>query len=250
MIVIDPGHGGIDPGANGANGIVEKELVLTFAQQLKKKLEVIRPLPGCPDTRPGRVHLARRPRPCGAGGQGRSLHLDPCRFDLRRAGCPGADGLYRLGTGLGRRIRPASPIARTRPMRRPASKRATGPTTCRHPQELTLRETRSFSHRFAGRLVGELDSVAQPEQKSPPAGALPGAAGARRAVRAARAWLSLEPEGPRPVSSPMSGAARTIASMGVADRPVLRDAVGATGSRRSFTIDTVWISVAGARFLG
>ena len=38
--MIDPGHGGIDPGA-AARAVVEKDLVLAFAQRLKKKLEAI-----------------------------------------------------------------------------------------------------------------------------------------------------------------------------------------------------------------
>ena len=38
-IVIDPGHGGIDGGAEGVNGTVEKAVTLAFATELKKKLE-------------------------------------------------------------------------------------------------------------------------------------------------------------------------------------------------------------------
>lgn len=38
-VVIDPGHGGIDGGAEGANGTVEKELTLSFARELRKALE-------------------------------------------------------------------------------------------------------------------------------------------------------------------------------------------------------------------
>jgi N-acetylmuramoyl-L-alanine amidase len=38
-IVIDPGHGGIDGGAEGVNGTVEKSITLAFAFELKKKLE-------------------------------------------------------------------------------------------------------------------------------------------------------------------------------------------------------------------
>lgn len=38
-IVIDPGHGGIDGGAEGVNGTVEKSVTLAFAAELKKKLE-------------------------------------------------------------------------------------------------------------------------------------------------------------------------------------------------------------------
>ncbi len=37
-IVIDPGHGGKDPGAIAANGLKEKDIVLKIAQKLKKRL--------------------------------------------------------------------------------------------------------------------------------------------------------------------------------------------------------------------
>ncbi|MCB2106691.1 MAG: N-acetylmuramoyl-L-alanine amidase [Rhodobacteraceae bacterium] len=39
VIAIDPGHGGIDPGAIGLSGVYEKNLTLAAAQQLKAKLE-------------------------------------------------------------------------------------------------------------------------------------------------------------------------------------------------------------------
>lgn len=38
-IVLDPGHGGIDGGAEGLNGTVEKTVTLAFAKELKAKLE-------------------------------------------------------------------------------------------------------------------------------------------------------------------------------------------------------------------
>lgn len=38
-VVIDAGHGGIDGGAEGANGTVEKDVTLAFAGELKKMLE-------------------------------------------------------------------------------------------------------------------------------------------------------------------------------------------------------------------
>lgn len=38
-VVIDPGHGGIDGGARGLNGTVEKTITLAFSLELKKKLE-------------------------------------------------------------------------------------------------------------------------------------------------------------------------------------------------------------------
>ncbi|WP_309084530.1 N-acetylmuramoyl-L-alanine amidase [Chelativorans sp.] len=38
-VALDPGHGGIDGGARGVNGTFEKAITLTFAEELKKKLE-------------------------------------------------------------------------------------------------------------------------------------------------------------------------------------------------------------------
>ena len=39
VIVIDPGHGGVDPGAVGVSGIYEKDVVLDAARELKRQLE-------------------------------------------------------------------------------------------------------------------------------------------------------------------------------------------------------------------
>ena len=39
LIVIDPGHGGVDPGARGYNGAQEKDVVLRFSHELRRHLE-------------------------------------------------------------------------------------------------------------------------------------------------------------------------------------------------------------------
>jgi N-acetylmuramoyl-L-alanine amidase len=41
LIVIDPGHGGPDLGATGISGIFEKDIVLSFAKELARKLKTI-----------------------------------------------------------------------------------------------------------------------------------------------------------------------------------------------------------------
>ncbi len=38
-VVIDPGHGGVDPGSTGLSGLLEKDLALDYAFELKRQLE-------------------------------------------------------------------------------------------------------------------------------------------------------------------------------------------------------------------
>lgn len=39
VVVIDPGHGGVDPGTTSSSGVTEKDVVLAFAKVLKAELE-------------------------------------------------------------------------------------------------------------------------------------------------------------------------------------------------------------------
>ncbi|MGO8840486.1 MAG: N-acetylmuramoyl-L-alanine amidase [Methyloceanibacter sp.] len=39
VVVLDPGHGGVDPGTSSASGTTEKDVVLAFAKTLKQRLE-------------------------------------------------------------------------------------------------------------------------------------------------------------------------------------------------------------------
>lgn len=41
VIVIDPGHGGVDPGAVGASGVYEKNIALAMGRELKERLDAM-----------------------------------------------------------------------------------------------------------------------------------------------------------------------------------------------------------------
>ena len=61
LVMLDPGHGGKDPGAIGISGTYEKQVALATAFELKRQLEAERPLPGRADPHTRRVHSAGRP---------------------------------------------------------------------------------------------------------------------------------------------------------------------------------------------
>jgi N-acetylmuramoyl-L-alanine amidase len=163
VIMLDPGHGGVDPGAAAQAGMFEKDIVFAYAQLLKKKLEaegryrvlmtrdqdVFIPLGE-------RVRLAQRAKAhlfisihadSIAGGQQdvrgftvytgseRASDADSARLADRENQADSAAGIE-VGEGAAEEV---SDILR----------------------DLTIRETRAFSHSFATRLVGELDTVAR-----------------------------------------------------------------------------------------
>ncbi len=39
VVVLDPGHGGVDPGAVGRSGVFEKDIVLAYSREIKRQLE-------------------------------------------------------------------------------------------------------------------------------------------------------------------------------------------------------------------
>ena len=104
MIVIDPGHGGVDTGALGRDHAIEKFVVLDFAKVLAAKLragdhyQVV--LTREDDTfvpLGERVRIARRLN----AALFVSIHADALAEQRRRGA--GRDGLHRVGSRLRRR---------------------------------------------------------------------------------------------------------------------------------------------------
>jgi N-acetylmuramoyl-L-alanine amidase len=161
VIMIDPGHGGIDPGAAGSGNVVEKDLVLSFAQRLRKKLE-----------EGGRykvvmtrdqdvfVSLGDRVRTARAAQADLfiSVHADSISGGQEVRGLTVYTGSERASDAdsarLADRENKADAMAGVESGDMPDD-------VSDILMELTVRETRSFSHNFAGRLVGEFDSVAR-----------------------------------------------------------------------------------------
>ncbi|MBF9232470.1 N-acetylmuramoyl-L-alanine amidase [Microvirga alba] len=161
VIVIDPGHGGIDPGAAALTGMVEKDLVLAFGQQLKKKLEAqghYRVL--MTRDQDAFISLGDRVRAARSAKADLfiSIHADSISGGQDVRGLTVYTGAERASDAdsarLADRENKADSIAGVE-----AGDGADDVMDIL--QELTLRETRNFSHSFATRLVGEFDSVAR-----------------------------------------------------------------------------------------
>ncbi|HEV2559026.1 MAG TPA: N-acetylmuramoyl-L-alanine amidase [Microvirga sp.] len=163
VIMLDPGHGGVDPGAAAAGGMVEKDIVFAFAQLFRKKLEaegryrvlmtreqdVFVPLGE-------RVRIAQRAK----ADLFISIHADSIaggQQDVR--GLTIYTGAERASDAdsarLADRENQADAVAGLDPGEQAAEE------VSDILRDLTLRETRAFSHSFASRLVGELDTVAR-----------------------------------------------------------------------------------------
>ena len=192
LVMLDPGHGGKDPGAIGVSGTYEKHVALAAAQELKRQLEAAGRY---------RVELTRArdvfipledrvgsPQQHGA----RPVRLDARRRDDR----PRRARRQRLHPGRApprTRRPPPWRSARTPPTGSPGPASATPPEVAHILASLVRQETRAGSARMARGLVGELD-------QRPAAAAEPGAAcrfrgaeGGRHPKRAGGNGLHVQP---------------------------------------------------------
>jgi len=161
VIMIDPGHGGIDPGAAASGSVVEKDIVLAFAQRLQKKLEA-----------DGRykvlmtrdkdvfISLSDRVRTARAAQADLfiSIHADSISGGQEVRGLTVYTGAERASDAdsarLADRENKADAVAGI-------ESTEVADDVSDILTELMLRETRGFSHSFATRLVSMFDSVAR-----------------------------------------------------------------------------------------
>ncbi|WP_349367331.1 N-acetylmuramoyl-L-alanine amidase [Salinarimonas sp.] len=160
-IVIDPGHGGIDPGAVARGGVHEADVVLEFARHLRRRLEEsgrFRVLM----TREEDVFVALTERVAFARRAGADLFVSIHADSLSSA--PQVSGLTvytnadeasdRASATLAARENQADALAGL------VTEEARG-EIADILRDLTERETRGYSHVFATTLVGGMESVAR-----------------------------------------------------------------------------------------
>ncbi|MGX1306544.1 N-acetylmuramoyl-L-alanine amidase [Amorphus suaedae] len=160
VVVIDPGHGGVDPGAVGKGGVFEKDVVLSFARKLRDDLmasgEVDVRL-----TRDDDRFLSLRQRVEVARGYGAdlfvSIHADSAPQNYVRGAT-----VYTLSE------RPSDAQAAAIAARENRSDVLAGIEADEATDEVTdilidlaRRETKVFSHHFAEEVIDELGTAVQ-----------------------------------------------------------------------------------------
>jgi N-acetylmuramoyl-L-alanine amidase len=159
LIMLDPGHGGIDPGARTSAGVLEKDVVFAFTRRLKTRLEATgryRVL-STRDTDvfvalDERVRLARTAR----ADLLISIHADSISAAPHVRGFTVYTVADRASDEESARLAESENKADQAAGLEPS---AATEEVADILQDLTKRETKAFSHRFAGKLIGELASA-------------------------------------------------------------------------------------------
>lgn len=165
-IVLDPGHGGTDPGAIASSGAFEKDIVFGFAQRLRRSLEASGRYKVVM-TRDHDVFIPLRERVRIAQGAKADLFISLHADSISAAPHIRGSTVY---TGAERATDPESARLAERENKADAAGGHNGSDTPTEIadilQELTVRETRGLSHRFAKRLLGAIKPV-MPLSKKP-----------------------------------------------------------------------------------
>jgi N-acetylmuramoyl-L-alanine amidase len=161
VIVLDPGHGGIDSGARGLGGVQEKALVYEFCAELKRQLDATKRY-RVVMTRDGdqyvnledRVDIAR----AATASLFISVHADTLSEDTEVGGSTVYTVADRASDAEAARIAARENAADRDPGGR---KRQDDPDVAGILFDLKRRETRIFAHIFSRRLVDNLRDAAK-----------------------------------------------------------------------------------------
>ena len=177
MIVIDPGHGGIDSGATGRTGALEKDITLEFSQLLGEKLQETE-LFDVEFTRTDDTFVALGERVDIARSHGARLFVSIHANSFRSRRVRGTV-IYTVSDGASDNM--AAEIAESENQ----SDILAGLDIDENDSDdvadilidLTRRETRNFGVVFARNLVEELGKTTKMFKKTSPAGGFPGPRG-------------------------------------------------------------------------
>jgi N-acetylmuramoyl-L-alanine amidase len=160
VVVLDPGHGGIDTGAIGLNRTIEKDVVFAFARELRDKLERTGVRVVMTRDADSFVALGERVRIARAANANLfvSLHADTLRVSPEVNGLTVYTNAERASDAEAARLAEAENRADS--------------AACVESQEnleevagilsdLTRRETRTYSHLFAKTLVGQITAASK-----------------------------------------------------------------------------------------
>jgi N-acetylmuramoyl-L-alanine amidase len=161
VIVLDPGHGGIDGGANGLGGVQEKTLVYEFCAELKRQLDATKRYRVIM-TRDGDQYVDLDDRVDIARGANASLfisvHADTLSEDAAVSGSTVYTAADRASDAEAARIAARENAADNAPGRR---KRLDDPGVADILFDLKRRETRTYAHLFSRGLVDTLRGAAK-----------------------------------------------------------------------------------------
>jgi N-acetylmuramoyl-L-alanine amidase len=153
VVVIDPGHGGVDPGASTKDGRYEKDIVLDFSRRLRDALEAAEPSLTVRLTRSDDRFLSLSQRIRIARAYGASLFVSIHADSAPETFVRGAS-VYTLSE------RPSDADAAALAARENLADTVSGVVEPEAQEEvssiladLMRRETKTFSHAFAGELV-------------------------------------------------------------------------------------------------
>lgn len=156
VVVIDPGHGGVDPGASTKDGRLEKDIVLDFARRLREEIEAVQPSLTVRLTRSDDRFLSLSQRIRIARAYGASLFISVHADSAPEAFVRGAS-VYTLSE------RPSDSEAAALAARENLADTVSGVVEPEAQEDvssiladLMRRETKTYSHAFAGELVNAM----------------------------------------------------------------------------------------------